>query len=103
MARRQSIMIAAAPLQASCARLHACRSYAAHEVVELPAGAAAAGMWPAPAAAAAAGLAAGPEEHRIDGFQLRNEAAFINDFRDDVSQPDAASLARRRRNLAGIG
>ena len=36
----------------------------------------------------------GPEEHRIDAFQLRNEAGFINDFRDDVTEKHAAKLAR---------
>ena len=44
----------------------------------------------------------GPEEHRIDAFQLRNEAGFINDFRDDVTERAAARLARRRSNCAGL-
>ena len=28
-------------------------------------------------------------EHRVDASEVRNEAAFINDCRDDVSRPEA--------------
>ena len=46
----------------------------------------------------------GPEEHRIDAYQLRNEAAFINDWRDNVRQTSAngRSGARRRANAAVV-
>jgi hypothetical protein len=44
----------------------------------------------------------GPSEHRIDAFQLRNEASFINDFREDVTRPDAAARSRRRPNCAVV-
>lgn len=65
----------------------------------------------------------GPLEHHIDAFQLRNEASFINvsscpvnvksispeliaqpvqDFRDNVSHPNAAAVAQRSRNCAVV-
>jgi hypothetical protein len=45
----------------------------------------------------------GPEEHRIDAYQLRNEAAFINDWRDDVQQKsEDAPWARRHANAAVV-
>jgi hypothetical protein len=39
----------------------------------------------------------GVVEHRVDAAELRNEAAFINDFRDDVADP--AAVSRRRANV----
>lgn len=78
--------------------LHAERSYAAFEALDVV---------PATLRLTACGDAldcgaCGPEEHRIDAFQLRNEAGFINDFRDDVADRRAAKLARRRANCAGL-
>ena len=47
---------------------------------------------------------AGPEEHRVDAYQLRNEAAFINDWRSDVYEKstDAKLEGRRRANAAVV-
>ena len=81
--------------------LYAERSYAPFEALEVVAAGAATLRLTACGAALDSG-ACGPEEHRIDAFQLRNEAAFINDFRDDVTDRRAAKLARRRANCAGL-
>jgi hypothetical protein len=79
--------------------LRASRSYVALEAVEAASGGPHAAVW---VRADLARGAAGPEEHRIDAFQLRNEASFINDFRDNVARPDAAAAARRRPNCAVV-
>ena len=81
--------------------LHAERSYTPLEALDVVA----AGEAPLRLTACGSALdsgACGPEEHRIDAFQLRNEAGFINDFRDDVTDGRAAKLARRRANCAGL-
>ncbi len=41
----------------------------------------------------------GMVEHRIDAAELRNEAAFINDFRDDVHDLGSSSSSRRSANV----
>ena len=79
--------------------LRAGRGHAALEAVDAAPGGPHAAVW---VLADLGRGAAGPAEHRIDAFQLRNEASFINDFRDDVGRPDAAAAARRRPNCAVV-
>ena len=79
--------------------LRATRAYEAHEELQLPACL----LRPScPLSVVAAvhadepardgGCCWGPSEHRIDAFQLRNEASFINDFRE-VSHAETSRLA----------
>ena len=85
--------------------LRAAKDYAAHEELDAPAcllrPSVPLSVFSAPAAAKASSCW-GPSEHRIDAFQLRNEASFINDFREDVTRPDAAARSRRRPNCAVV-
>ena len=82
--------------------LHAERSYAAFEPLDVVAAGGAKRRHLTACGDALDSGACGAEEHRIDAFQLRNEAGFINDFRDDVTDRRAAKLARRRANCAGL-
>lgn len=88
--------------------LHASRDYAANEEFDVPAclhrPRQPLSIWARGSDDAVGGAEPGwgPEEHRIDAFQLRNEASFINDFRDEVAWPNAAMLSRRRPSCAVV-
>lgn len=79
--------------------LRATRAYEAHEELQLPAcllrpscPLSVVAAVHADESARDGGCCWGPSEHRIDAFQLRNEASFINDFRE-VSHAETSRLA----------
>eukprot|EP01043_Picozoa_sp_COSAG02_P070168 COSAG02_NODE_12317_length_1563_cov_9.105295_1_plen_368_part_01 len=90
-------------LQRPCP-LRATRQYSALESVSLPAppNANAQLLVQLGAPTHAADAAAGPLEHAVDAFHLRNEGSIINDFRDDVTDPNAAHKSSRRPNCAVV-
>lgn len=79
--------------------LRAVRQYSALEQVPLPAVPQGANT---PVSMSVSSMDVGPLEHAIDAFHLRNEGSLINDFRDDVTDPDAAKSSRRRPNCAVV-